>query len=444
VGWPGDNINTELTYDFDVPASQLITLDDYKELDYIYLGKNPNTPYKVTSLIELNWGDISNGTFYWKEVETLDPVTVIAFDPENGKEWTPFFGPEIHEYALVTFSESIEGSSLAGITINGVAPQKVEIVSLAPTNLKIYDYFDWASDFAIIIPAAAINGLQANVVYTFTTPPEILEIAALLPDEDAADMALNAEVAVVFNKNILTNSLITPTVTITKTGGDNVGGVAYVPVNPVPPSHKLVITHDAFEYESEYTVTIPVDVVMGWNEPIIWKFSTLPAPPPIYTISASVLGSGKIEPEGDSIVNQGESITYSFTNALCWCELSKVLIDGVNDPEAVDTKTFTFTNVTANHTIVAIFENVGVTAVENFQTLQVYPNPTKGEFTITNYELVITNIEIFDVYGKKLLSHSAYRKPNTTLNISHLANGIYFLKIDTERGTITKKIIKNY
>jgi len=29
------------------------------------------------------------------------------------------------------------------------------------------------------------------------------------------------------------------------------------------------------------------------------------------------------------------------------------------------------------------------------------------------------------------------------LNISHLSNGIYFIKIETKTGTVMKKIIKN-
>jgi hypothetical protein len=71
----------------------------------------------------------------------------------------------------------------------------------------------------------------------------------------------------------------------------------------------------------------------------------------------------------------------------------------------------------------------------------VYPNPAKNELRIENGELRIENIEIYDVYGRNVLAHTAYRTPHTVLNVSGLHSGIYFVKITTEQGIITKKII---
>jgi len=76
--------------------------------------------------------------------------------------------------------------------------------------------------------------------------------------------------------------------------------------------------------------------------------------------------------------------------------------------------------------------------------IRIYPNPTTGELTITNYELRITGVEVFDVYGRKLSSHHLITSsPHHLINISHLQSGIYFIKITTETGIITKKVIKN-
>jgi hypothetical protein len=71
--------------------------------------------------------------------------------------------------------------------------------------------------------------------------------------------------------------------------------------------------------------------------------------------------------------------------------------------------------------------------------LSVYPNPTSGELLITSYELQVTNIEVFDIFGKKLSSHTAHHTPHTAINISHLAPGIYLLKINTEVIKIIKQ-----
>ena len=81
--------------------------------------------------------------------------------------------------------------------------------------------------------------------------------------------------------------------------------------------------------------------------------------------------------------------------------------------------------------------------------LRVYPNPTTGELRITNYELEITDIEIYDIYGRKLSSHHLIPSSSNHLiassshhliNISHLPEGIYFVKLISQKNTT--KIIK--
>ena len=78
-------------------------------------------------------------------------------------------------------------------------------------------------------------------------------------------------------------------------------------------------------------------------------------------------------------------------------------------------------------------------ALENITLM---PNPTTGELRIENGELRIENVEIFDVYGRNLLSHTANRTPQTALDISHLQAGLYFVKITTEAGEVVKKVVK--
>jgi len=73
-------------------------------------------------------------------------------------------------------------------------------------------------------------------------------------------------------------------------------------------------------------------------------------------------------------------------------------------------------------------------------SIVIYPNPTTGELRIENGELRIEDVEIFDIYGRKQLSTFSSQFP--TLNISHFPAGVYFLKIHTENGMVTKKIIK--
>jgi len=100
---------------------------------------------------------------------------------------------------------------------------------------------------------------------------------------------------------------------------------------------------------------------------------------------------------------------------------------------------------------------VGIVETQGIASLQLYPNPTNGEFRVSSSEFKIENIEIFDVMGRKvqgfefrvpssetlnLKPETRNPKPETTINVSHLPTGIYFIRIQTENDVITQKIVK--
>jgi hypothetical protein len=80
---------------------------------------------------------------------------------------------------------------------------------------------------------------------------------------------------------------------------------------------------------------------------------------------------------------------------------------------------------------------------------------------MNNEQLTMNNIEIYDVYGKNVGAKFPFnflkgcpkggvvkegwqpQADGVVINISHLVNGIYFLRIQTEQEIIVKKIIKN-
>ena len=89
--------------------------------------------------------------------------------------------------------------------------------------------------------------------------------------------------------------------------------------------------------------------------------------------------------------------------------------------------------------------NLPVFEYKNHNVFSVFPNPTTGELRIENGELRIENVEIYDVYGRKLYlsTHPLVHSSTVNIDISHLQNGVYFVKIYTEAGVVTKKVIKN-
>jgi len=85
--------------------------------------------------------------------------------------------------------------------------------------------------------------------------------------------------------------------------------------------------------------------------------------------------------------------------------------------------------------------NVGVSSNE-ISAISVYPNPTTGPLTMDNGQWTINHVEIFDVYGKKQFSIVNSQLSIEKIDISSLPAGVYFIKIATEQGTITKKVVK--
>jgi hypothetical protein len=77
-------------------------------------------------------------------------------------------------------------------------------------------------------------------------------------------------------------------------------------------------------------------------------------------------------------------------------------------------------------------------------SILIYPNPTFGELTIQDSRFKIQDVEIFDVVGKcHALRLSRVTNNETTIDISHLLAGVYFVRIETNGGMTTKKVIKN-
>jgi hypothetical protein len=78
----------------------------------------------------------------------------------------------------------------------------------------------------------------------------------------------------------------------------------------------------------------------------------------------------------------------------------------------------------------------------DIKQIAIYPNPTSSLFVIkfpngaSKYD-----IEIFDIQGKMVFSKKQLTT-ESTINITHLESGVYFLKINADTSSYLKKIIK--
>ena len=73
--------------------------------------------------------------------------------------------------------------------------------------------------------------------------------------------------------------------------------------------------------------------------------------------------------------------------------------------------------------------------------ISLYPNPANDYIDVRVDELNVTNMEVYDVYGKFINTVNVVNNP-TRINVSGLATGMYFVRVTTEQGTVTKSFIK--
>ena len=107
--------------------------------------------------------------------------------------------------------------------------------------------------------------------------------------------------------------------------------------------------------------------------------------------------------------------------------------------------------------VVAVYEDgktsvnvVKVVKVENDVNVKennaincgIYPNPANDRLFI-EAEAEIVEITVYDVYGRHQVTETPSHREMTSVNVSSLNTGIYFVKINTVNGETVKRFIKN-
>ena len=144
--------------------------------------------------------------------------------------------------------------------------------------------------------------------------------------------------------------------------------------------------------------------------------------------------------------NQEFKISISNQDGAVWPNVQVYLVDkaeniiyNLNDSDYV----FKSKEGAYNDRFVLLFKSTVLGISENLlQNISLIPNPTTGNITIISPKVVVNSVEVFDIRGRKLMS-AAYNNAQYSLDISSLQSATYFIKIHTQKGIITKRIIKN-
>ena len=80
--------------------------------------------------------------------------------------------------------------------------------------------------------------------------------------------------------------------------------------------------------------------------------------------------------------------------------------------------------------------NAGLEEANSISNIQVFPNPTTGKITLKSIDSPILNFMVYNLLGEEIPAEIT----NNELDLSAQPSGIYFLKLNTAKSTIVKKV----
>ena len=95
----------------------------------------------------------------------------------------------------------------------------------------------------------------------------------------------------------------------------------------------------------------------------------------------------------------------------------------------------------SNESNVLELSGVGLNEL-NSVSMSVSPNPSNGIFNVNLNNLKSAQIEVFNILGAKVMSTSIDAS-NTQIDLSEFNNGVYVLRLQSEVGTFSTRLVKN-
>ena len=226
--------------------------------------------------------------------------------------------------------------------------------------------------------------------------------------------------------------------TITASAGENgtispIGAIEYLEGKSV----KYTFTPNVnYEVEEVFIDNKP----MGLAQATSYTFPAVDKDYSIYVtfklmpkITASAGENGTISPTGETFFATGSSAVYNFTPNPNY-EVEEVFID--NEPMGLAQATsYTFNAVDKNYAIHVTFKELSGIKDINGVTIAVAPNPVNDQLVVTGrYD----KLEIISLTGQILTT--VHNQP--VVDVSSLAKGVYFVKIQTNGETCVFKVVK--
>jgi hypothetical protein len=75
-------------------------------------------------------------------------------------------------------------------------------------------------------------------------------------------------------------------------------------------------------------------------------------------------------------------------------------------------------------------------------SVSIFPNPTSEKFSLLSFNNLIQSVEIYNLIGEKVdIKQCAIGKVEITIDVRNLSPGLYFVKVQTEKGSSVQKLL---
>jgi hypothetical protein len=162
----------------------------------------------------------------------------------------------------------------------------------------------------------------------------------------------------------------------------------------------------------------------------------------VLTINDSPIATTTVA--GETITASTSGVTYQWID----CDNGNTPISGATNQSFTATANgnyaveVTENGCTATSSCVAIL-STGLAVLNSTTEITLYPNPTNGQVQLNvSTELIGKSISITNTFGQ-IVDQWVLNNTVNVIDLSTVADGIYFIAIQTENGSITKKVVKN-
>jgi hypothetical protein len=162
--------------------------------------------------------------------------------------------------------------------------------------------------------------------------------------------------------------------------------------------------------------------------------------------------NGKVTPGSETITNQG--FEWKATSATTWTPVTVVPVNdtityqvtGIEPSTLYEFKSFATTASGTEYGTTQTFQTLGLNTIDgSVITVMMYPNPASQET-----KLVVTGLQgevkitISDVQGRiinTINTKANNNKVEETINVSNMANGVYYVRLQNDQISRTQKLI---